>query len=162
MVKILWTKSVCGIDLSLLIINYKGLFIHSGNIDRKSLGNPDPTLKVPKPTISRESFWNHSIKKWSDITSPFILNDNIICFIALLDVFSTNNSYSTPPFMNFSKILPFFYCFPEDLMNMIVNNQLCLTLTPYMVRWPEWCDSGGSRIVMFTRIILTHKDAIEY
>ena len=34
----------------------------------------------------RESFWNHSINIWSDITSPFILNDNIICFIAFLDV----------------------------------------------------------------------------
>ena len=31
---------------------------------------------------------NHSIKKWSE-TSPFILNDNIICFIAFLSVFST-------------------------------------------------------------------------
>ena len=28
---------------------------------------------------------NHCIKKWS-VTSPFILNDNIICFIAFLDV----------------------------------------------------------------------------
>ena len=28
---------------------------------------------------------NHSIKKWS-VTSPFILNDNIICFISFLDV----------------------------------------------------------------------------
>ena len=28
---------------------------------------------------------NHSIKKWS-VTSPFILNDNIICFIGFLDV----------------------------------------------------------------------------
>ena len=32
------------------------------------------------PTASREFFLNHSIKKWSD------LNDNIICFIAILDV----------------------------------------------------------------------------
>ena len=45
-----------------------------------------PVLKVLKQTVSRESFWNHSIKKWSDITSPFILNDNIICIIAFLDV----------------------------------------------------------------------------
>ena len=48
---------------------------------------------ILKPTVSRESFWNHSIKKWSDITYPFILNDNIICFIAFLDVFSTKNGY---------------------------------------------------------------------
>ena len=34
------------------------------------LGNPDPPLKVLKPTISRESFWNHNIKKWPDIKSP--------------------------------------------------------------------------------------------
>ena len=47
-------------------------------------------LKVLKPTVYRESFWNQSITKWSDITSPFILNDNIIC---LIDVFSTNNGY---------------------------------------------------------------------
>ena len=36
-------------------------------------------------------FLNHSIKKWSDILN--ILNDNIICFIAFLDVFSTQNGY---------------------------------------------------------------------
>ena len=41
------------------------------------------------PTVFRESFWNHSMKKWSDKTYPFILNDNyIICFIPFLDVFS--------------------------------------------------------------------------
>ena len=34
-----------------------------------------------------------SIKKWSHITSPFILNDTIICFMAFLDVFSTKNGY---------------------------------------------------------------------
>ena len=28
--------------------------------------------KVLKFTVSRKSFWIHSIKKWSDITSPFI------------------------------------------------------------------------------------------
>ena len=39
--------------------------------------------------ISRESFWNHSIKKWSDIISFFILNDNIKCFVTFLDIFST-------------------------------------------------------------------------
>ena len=27
------------------------------------------------------------------MSSPFILNDNIICFIAFLDVFSTKNDY---------------------------------------------------------------------
>ena len=43
-----------------------------------------------KPTVSREPFWNQSIKKWSDITSAINLNDNIICFIAFLDVFITN------------------------------------------------------------------------
>ena len=43
---------------------------------------PQTVLKVTKPTVSRESFWNHSIKKWSGITSRFILNNNIICFIA--------------------------------------------------------------------------------
>ena len=36
-------------------------------------------------TVSRESFWNHSIKKWSDTTTPFISNDSIICFIAFLE-----------------------------------------------------------------------------
>ena len=43
--------------------------------------------------VSRESFWNHSIKKWSDIKSPFIFNYNIICFIAILDVFGTKKNY---------------------------------------------------------------------
>ena len=41
----------------------------------------------------RESFQNHSIKKWSDISSPFILNDNIKYFIAFLDVSSTKHGY---------------------------------------------------------------------
>ena len=40
-------------------------------------GLRDLTLIVLKPTVSRKSFWNHSIKKWSDITSPFISNDNL-------------------------------------------------------------------------------------
>ena len=57
--------------------------------------NPGPPLKVLKQTVSRESFWNPSIKKWSDITPPIILNDNIICFIAFLDVFSKKNGYQT-------------------------------------------------------------------
>ena len=34
--------------------------------------------------MSRGSFWNNSIKKWSDVTSPLILNDNNICLIAFL------------------------------------------------------------------------------
>ena len=58
------------------------------------LGSPDPpqkVLKVLKLTVSRESFWNHSIKKWSNITSSYILNDSIIYFIAFLGVFSTKN-----------------------------------------------------------------------
>ena len=50
-------------------------------------------INVQKPTVSREYFWNHSIKKWSDITSPYISNDNIICFIAFLDVFLVQNGY---------------------------------------------------------------------
>ena len=53
---------------------------------------PLKVLKVLKPTVSRESFWNHSIKKLSDITTPFILNDDIICIIAFLDVFCTEKS----------------------------------------------------------------------
>ena len=44
-----------------------------------------PVLKVLKQTVSRES-WNHSLNKWSDIISPFILNDNIICFMAFLPI----------------------------------------------------------------------------
>ena len=47
-------------------------------------------------------------------------------------------------------------------MNINVNNQLCLTLTPSMVRWHKWCDAGGSRIVMCTRIILTNRVVIKY
>ena len=38
-------------------------------------------LSPARSSIVRESFWKHSIKKWSDTTSPFILNDNIICFM---------------------------------------------------------------------------------
>ena len=45
---------------------------------------PPKTKEVLKPTVSRESVCNHSIKKWSDQTSPFHLNDNMICFIAIL------------------------------------------------------------------------------
>ena len=44
-------------------------------------------------TVSRGSFWSQSIKKWSDITSLLILNDNITCFMAFLDIFSTKNGY---------------------------------------------------------------------
>ena len=54
---------------------------------------PPQKKKVVKPSVSRESFWNHSIEKWSDITSPLILNDSITCFIAFLNVFSTKNGY---------------------------------------------------------------------
>ena len=59
---------------------------------------PGPTillkvLKVLNPTVSRESSWNHSIKKWSDKTSPFILNDSTIFFIAFADVYITKNGY---------------------------------------------------------------------
>ena len=46
------------------------------------LDAPLKVLKVLKPTVSRESFWNHSIKKWPDIASPFILDNNIKGFIA--------------------------------------------------------------------------------
>ena len=35
------------------------------------------------PESFQQSFWNHSIKKWSDMTSTVV-----ICFIAFLDVFS--------------------------------------------------------------------------
>ena len=48
---------------------------------------PDPAplpLKVLKPTVSRDFFWNQGIKKWSDITSK-----NVVCFMAFLGVFST-------------------------------------------------------------------------
>ena len=48
---------------------------------REKSGPPPPPKnpKSPKLTVNKESFWNHSIKKWSDIISPFILDDNIIC-----------------------------------------------------------------------------------
>ena len=46
------------------------------------LDAPLKVLKVLKPTVTRESFWNHSIKKWPDIASPFILDNNIKGFIA--------------------------------------------------------------------------------
>ena len=63
------------------------------------------------PTLS---FWNHSIKKWS--CSPFIISDdNIICFIAFLDVFSTKiwlakkfRTTGPPPYLGQS---PKFYHF---------------------------------------------------
>ena len=55
-------------------------------------------LKVLQPTVSRESFWIHIIKKWSGKTSPFHLDDNMICFIAFLlflvqKMVSTKNGY---------------------------------------------------------------------
>ena len=91
------------------------------------LGLPDPPLKVLKPTVSRESFWNQSIKKWSDITSPFILNDNIICFIVCLDVFSAKNGYQKntkkirtpgPPPSPYLGLIPKFYQFFGGFPNM--------------------------------------------
>ena len=53
---------------------------------------------------------------WSAITSSLILNDNIICFIAFLDVFTTKNIYQKntknlgppPPYLGLS---PKFYLF---------------------------------------------------
>ena len=77
-----------------------------------------PPLKVLKPTVSSESFWNHSNKKWSDIN----ISLHSKCFKAFLDVFSTKNSYQktqkirtpgTPPslFRTKFKILPIF-CVP--------------------------------------------------
>ena len=56
-------------------------------------GTLDPPPYVLKPTLSRESFWNYCIKKWSYKTCPFILNDNIIRLIAFLNVFGTKNGY---------------------------------------------------------------------
>ena len=56
------------------------------------LGLCTPRCKSKTDYIQR-IFWNHSIKKWADITSPFILNDNIICFIAFVDVFSIKKYY---------------------------------------------------------------------
>ena len=38
-------------------------------------------------------FWNLSTNIWSDKTPPFILNDNVTCFIPFLDVFITKNGY---------------------------------------------------------------------
>ena len=71
----------------------------------------------------RESFWNHSINIWSDITSSFILNDNIICFIAFLDDFNTkmvtkkHKKIRTPgPTPFFLGPSPIFYQFFYDLL----------------------------------------------
>ena len=74
-------------------------------------------LKVLKPTVSRESFWNHSIKKWSDIASPFILNDNIICSISLFDVLvqkmvtKNHKKFRTPSPLPYLGLFPKFYNF---------------------------------------------------
>ena len=56
---------------------YLGLF---------GLGLWTPYVSFKTDCIQRKSFWNHNIKKWSDITSPLIVNDNIIGFIAFLEV----------------------------------------------------------------------------
>ena len=47
---------------------------------------------VEKSILLRQQS-NHSIKRWSDITSIFISNNNIICFIAILDLFSAKNGF---------------------------------------------------------------------
>ena len=81
--------------------------------------------------VSRESFWNHGIKKWSDITSPFILNDIIICFIAFFDVFSTKkvvtqkthkiqDSWTPTPLLRLSPKNEFFMASPsQQLFNIL-------------------------------------------
>ena len=84
------TSNVKRIGVWVWVKNPNVTLVHQNT--RFYLGSPDPPLKVLKVlklTVSRESFWNHSIKKWSDTTSSFILNDNSICFIAFLGVFST-------------------------------------------------------------------------
>ena len=43
--------------------------------------------KVLKPTVSKESFLKPLDQEMVIITTPFILNDDIICFIAYPDVF---------------------------------------------------------------------------
>ena len=90
-------------------------------------------------------FWNHSIKKWSDITSLSILNDNIIAF---LDFFSTKNGYQNyttnlgipdrPPYSgNFPKLYQFLDCFPLILIcsewpiSSITKKQQMSSVSPF-------------------------------
>ena len=86
------------------------------------LDAPLKVLKVLKPTVSRESFWNHSIKKWPDIASPFILDNNIKGFIAfwmfLVQKWLPNEHKKfrnprPPPYLGiFPKFYQFFWRFP--------------------------------------------------
>ena len=98
-------------------------------------------IKVLKPTVSRDFFWNHSIKKWSDLTSPFILNGNIICFIAFLDVLVQkmvtkkhikirNPGPHRPLFRTFSLNLPFFTPSPSrfGLVGFFLTNFKCVPI----------------------------------
>ena len=90
-------------------------------------------------------FWNHSIKKWSDITSLSILNDNIMSF---LDVFSTKkwllnrhkfrNPRPPPPYSgNFPKLYQFLDCFPLILIcsewpiSSITKKQQMSSVSPF-------------------------------
>ena len=75
----------CSIGPWILIIP---TIANSGKVvDRKyAVQPPQKSSKNPKTDCIQRIFLNHSIKKWSDITLSFILNDNNICFIAFLDV----------------------------------------------------------------------------
>ena len=79
----------CSIGPWILIIP---TIANSGKVvDRKyAVQPPQKSSKNPKTDCIQRIFLNHSIKKWSDITLSFILNDNNICFIAFLDVCNTN------------------------------------------------------------------------
>ena len=53
----------------------------------------NPYEQIYGKSILQRQQSNHSIKRWSDITSFFISNNNIICFIAILDLFSAKNGF---------------------------------------------------------------------
>ena len=58
----------------------------------RSSGEKKERKTLAETKTKEKSFWNHSIKKWLGITSPFILNDTMFhsisgCFFFHLDTF---------------------------------------------------------------------------
>ena len=60
---------------------------------RKFPKSVTPPLKVLKPTVSRESFWNHGIKEMVRYNIYIHFKWYNHMFHSILDVFSTKNGY---------------------------------------------------------------------
>ena len=96
-------------ELLLILTSLRDVLKEFGKILEKVPGSPKSMILFRTPALGGkalgpERFWtscfiscspnaNPFINSHNDVTSPFILNENAICFIAFLDVSSTKNGY---------------------------------------------------------------------